>query len=84
MRLPATAHSAQPWRIHELAFDFRVEDVWELPTDPDRVAFRAVVGAFTGQQTEQQRRERMKSKRRFHAAIVQRSRRFAHCYVTSK
>jgi len=47
MRLPATAHSAQPWRIHELAFDFRVEDVWELPTDPDRVAFRAVVGAFT-------------------------------------
>ena len=47
MRLPATAHTGQPWRIHELAFDFRVEDVWELPTDPDRVAFRDVVGAFS-------------------------------------
>jgi hypothetical protein len=47
MRLPATAHSAQPWRIHELAFDFRVEDVWQLPTDADRVAFADVVDVFT-------------------------------------
>ncbi|WP_331771948.1 DUF2867 domain-containing protein (plasmid) [Embleya sp. NBC_00888] len=28
MRLPRTAHTDQPWRIHELARDFRVEDVW--------------------------------------------------------
>jgi hypothetical protein len=32
MRLPETAHSSQPWRIHELTPDFRVEDVWALPT----------------------------------------------------
>jgi hypothetical protein len=32
MRLPATAHSSRTWRIHELARDFRVEDVWALPT----------------------------------------------------
>ena len=32
MRLPETAHTAQPWRIHELAPDFAVEDVWALPT----------------------------------------------------
>jgi len=32
MRLPATAHTAKPWRIHELTRDFRLEDVWALPT----------------------------------------------------
>ncbi|MFJ8013119.1 DUF2867 domain-containing protein [Streptomyces sp. NPDC096339] len=32
MRLPKTAHTSRPWRIHEIAGDFRVEDVWELPT----------------------------------------------------
>ena len=32
MRLPSCAHTIQPWRIHELTPDFRVEDVWELPT----------------------------------------------------
>ena len=32
MRLPNTAHTSQPWRIHDLAPDFRVEDVWALPT----------------------------------------------------
>ncbi|HEY2637643.1 MAG TPA: DUF2867 domain-containing protein, partial [Solirubrobacteraceae bacterium] len=32
MRLPATAHTSRPWRIHELAPDFRLEDVWALPT----------------------------------------------------
>ncbi|MGW1776006.1 DUF2867 domain-containing protein [Streptomyces sp. NPDC002104] len=32
MRLPRTAHTDRPWRIHEIAGDFRVEDVWELPT----------------------------------------------------
>jgi uncharacterized protein DUF2867 len=31
MRLPNTAHTSRPWRIHELARDFRVEDVWALP-----------------------------------------------------
>jgi Protein of unknown function (DUF2867) len=32
MRVPNTAHTSQPWRIHELTRDFRLEDVWELPT----------------------------------------------------
>ena len=32
MRLPDSAHASRPWRIHELAGDFRLEDVWALPT----------------------------------------------------
>jgi hypothetical protein len=32
MRLPETAHTSRPWRIHEVAGDFQVEDVWALPT----------------------------------------------------
>jgi hypothetical protein len=32
MRLPDTAQTSRPWRIHELTRDFRIEDVWALPT----------------------------------------------------
>ena len=32
MRLPRSAHTSRPWRIHELTPDFRLEDVWALPT----------------------------------------------------
>jgi hypothetical protein len=32
MKLPGSAHTSQPWRIHEVAPDFRLEDVWALPT----------------------------------------------------
>jgi Protein of unknown function (DUF2867) len=32
MRLPSTAHTSRPWRIHQLTSDFRLEDVWALPT----------------------------------------------------
>jgi hypothetical protein len=32
MRLPRTDHTSRPWRIHEIAPDFKVEDVWALPT----------------------------------------------------
>ncbi|MET9571607.1 DUF2867 domain-containing protein [Streptomyces virginiae] len=40
MRLPSTAHTSRPWRIHEIAGDFRLEDVWALPTPggPDDLA----------------------------------------------
>jgi uncharacterized protein DUF2867 len=31
LRLPPSAHTSRPWRIHEIAAGFRVEDVWELP-----------------------------------------------------
>jgi hypothetical protein len=32
VKLPNTAHTSRPWRIHELTRDFRLEDVWALPT----------------------------------------------------
>lgn len=32
MKLPKSAHTDRPWRIHEIAPDFRVEDVWAMPT----------------------------------------------------
>src|SRR3954454_3498251 len=32
MRLPDAAHLGQSWRIHALTPDFRLEDVWSLPT----------------------------------------------------
>ncbi len=32
MRLPPSAHTSRPWRIHALAAGFRLEDVWALPT----------------------------------------------------
>jgi Protein of unknown function (DUF2867) len=32
MRLPTAAHTQYPWRIHEVAPDFELEDVWALPT----------------------------------------------------
>jgi hypothetical protein len=32
MRLAEAAHSSRPWRIHEIAHDFELEDVWALPT----------------------------------------------------
>jgi Protein of unknown function (DUF2867) len=40
MRLPKTAHTSRPWRIHEVTKDFELEDVWELPTPggPDDLA----------------------------------------------
>jgi Protein of unknown function (DUF2867) len=43
MRLPKTAHTSRPWRIHDLTGDFQLEDVWALqaPSGPD--AFPRVV-----------------------------------------
>jgi Protein of unknown function (DUF2867) len=39
-RLPNTAHTSRPWRVHEFTDDFELEDVWELPTPggPDDLA----------------------------------------------
>jgi hypothetical protein len=31
MRLPESAHTSRPWRIHELTAEFRLEDVWGIP-----------------------------------------------------
>jgi len=40
MRLPKTAHTSRPWRVHEFTRDFKLEDVWDLPTPggPDDLA----------------------------------------------
>ena len=43
MRLPSTAHTSRPWRIHELIPDFRLEDVWALPTPGGRGDFPRLV-----------------------------------------
>ena len=62
MRLPNSEHTSRPWRIHEIAHDFRLEDVWELgkggpddfprvvemmaATDPSQSGSRAVRALF--------------------------------------
>ncbi|HEV2981431.1 MAG TPA: DUF2867 domain-containing protein [Solirubrobacteraceae bacterium] len=43
MSLPASAHTSRPWRIHELTRDFRLEDVWALPTPGGRDDFHLLV-----------------------------------------
>jgi len=48
MRLPDSAHSSRPWRIHELADDFRLEDVWALPTPGGPDDFPRLVHAIAG------------------------------------
>jgi Protein of unknown function (DUF2867) len=47
MRLPDSAHTTQPWRIHELTRDFRLEDVWALPTPGRRDEFGLLVRQIT-------------------------------------
>ncbi|MBA2506749.1 MAG: DUF2867 domain-containing protein [Thermoleophilaceae bacterium] len=53
MRLPKDAHTSQPWRIHALTRDFRLEDVWALPTPggPDEFP-RLVEGIAAGDTSE--------------------------------
>jgi hypothetical protein len=43
MRLPNTAHTSRPWRIHELTRDFRLEDVWALRQTGGRDDFPRLV-----------------------------------------
>jgi Protein of unknown function (DUF2867) len=43
MRLPNSAHTSRPWRIHELTRDFRLEDVWQLPEGGGRDDFPRLV-----------------------------------------
>ncbi len=43
MRLPSTAQTSRPWRIGELTGDFRLEDVWALPTPGGRDDFPRLV-----------------------------------------
>jgi hypothetical protein len=49
MRVPNAEHTSRPWRIHEVTRDFRLEDVWELPTPGGRDDFaRLVEGIAAG------------------------------------
>jgi len=43
MQLADSAHMMRPWRIHALAPDFRLEDVWALPTPGGPGDFPALV-----------------------------------------
>ena len=46
MRLPSSAHTSRPWRIHEVTRDFRLEDVWALPTPGGPDDFPRLVEGF--------------------------------------
>jgi uncharacterized protein DUF2867 len=48
MRLPDIAHTSRPWRIHEIARDFALEDVWALPTPGGRDDFTRLVHHVAG------------------------------------
>lgn len=52
MRLPTTAHTAHPWRIHEIAYDFRIEDVWALPTPGGPDDFAQLIAMVTSTDPE--------------------------------
>jgi hypothetical protein len=43
IKLPDTAHTLRPWRIHELTQDFRLEDVWAMPTPGGAEEFHRLV-----------------------------------------
>jgi hypothetical protein len=46
MRVANAQHTSRPWRIHELVGDFRLEDVWELPTPGGPNDFHRLVERF--------------------------------------
>ena len=46
LRLPESAHTNRPWRIHEIAPDFKLEDVWALPTPGGPDDFQRLVQGF--------------------------------------
>jgi uncharacterized protein DUF2867 len=46
MRVPNADHTGRPWRIHELTRDFRLVDVWALPTPGGPDDFRRLVDSF--------------------------------------
>lgn len=49
MRLPDAAHTSRPWRIHQLAPDFRLEDVWQLPWRGGAEEFGGLVSMIAAQ-----------------------------------
>jgi Protein of unknown function (DUF2867) len=53
MRLTESEHRSRPWRIHEIAGDFRLEDVWALPTPGGPDDFPRLVEWFASSDPEQ-------------------------------
>jgi Protein of unknown function (DUF2867) len=53
MRLAESAHTSRQWRIHEVAPDFRLEDVWALPTPGGPHDFPLLVDLFATADTAQ-------------------------------
>ena len=51
MKLPKTAHTARPWRIHELTTDFQLHDVLALPTPGGSEDFSRLVEFFAAGDT---------------------------------
>ena len=45
-RLPDEEHTSRPWRIHQITRDFRLEDVWELPSRGGPGDFPRLVALF--------------------------------------
>jgi hypothetical protein len=46
-RLPDSAHTSRPWRIHEIARGMTVEDVWALPAHGGPDDFPLLIEGFT-------------------------------------
>jgi len=59
MTLPKSAHTSRPWRIHEITPDFRLEDVWALPTPGGRDDFPLLVEALATSDPEKQSPSRL-------------------------
>ena len=51
-KLPQTEHTSRPFRIHELTGDFRLEDVWALPTPGGPDDFPRLVAIFADSDPE--------------------------------
>ena len=58
-RLPNSAHTSKPWRIHEIAPDFRLEDVWALPTPGGPDDFPLLVEGMVSSDPEAQSSSRV-------------------------
>ena len=52
-RLPDSAYTSRPWRVHEIAGDFELEDVWQLPTPGGRYDLALLVRQFTTQSDDE-------------------------------
>jgi hypothetical protein len=53
MKLPNSEQTSRPWRIHELTQDFRLEDVWALPTPGGHDDFPRLVEIIASSSTEE-------------------------------